>query len=178
MSICDDARKKGTEKIKAAYLPLIDEIARIIKNMQSKGLDPRKYYDAKKDQVVDLVALLNDLGKTCNDQIKELNNAVDRDCQQHIDFIQSIMDMAVVFITKGLSKVLPKHITHIDVGEIISGKPLGGDNSIFNQIRDGVFNSIGMGKNNDLRRVVSDPINTVKDSVNDALKKSGLPFRL
>lgn len=70
MSICDDARKTGTDKINAAYTPLIDEIARIIKNMQNRGLDPHKYYDPVKDQVVDLVALLADLGATRDQQLK------------------------------------------------------------------------------------------------------------
>jgi hypothetical protein len=36
MSICDDARKSGVDKINAAYNPLIEEIARIIKH--KKGL--------------------------------------------------------------------------------------------------------------------------------------------
>lgn len=178
MSLCDDARTKGTEKIVAAYTPLMDEIARIIKNMQNKGLDPTKYYDPAKDQVIDLVALLADFGSTRDSQLKQLNDKVDKDCQQTEDFLQSIVDLSVLYVTEGLSAVLPRHMTHVDVGEILAGKPLGGDNSVFNQVRGGILNGMGLGENNDLRKVTQDPVNTVKDSVNDALKQAGLPFRL
>lgn len=146
--------------------------------MQGKGLDPTKYYDPVKDQVIDLVALLADLGATRDSQLKQLNDKVDKDCQQTEDFLQSIVDLSVVYVTNGLSAVLPRHMTHVDVGEILAGKPLGGDNSVFNQVRGGILNGMGLGENNDLRKVVVDPVNTVKDSVNDALKKAGLPFRL
>lgn len=178
MSICDDARKTGTDKINAAYTPLIDEIARIIKNMQNKGLDPRKYYDPAKDQIIDLVAFLADLGASRDKQLNDLNAKVDKDCVQTQEFLQSIVDLAVLYITDGLSAVLPKHMTHVDIGEILAGKPLGGDNSVFNQVRGGILNGMGLGENNDLRKVVQDPVNTVKDAVNDALENAGLPFRL
>jgi hypothetical protein len=178
MSICDDARKQGTDKINAAYTPLIDEIARIVKNMQNKGLDPHKYYDPVKDQVIDLVAFLADLGATRDKQLKDLNQKVDKECVQTQEFLQSVVDFAVLSITGGLSAVLPKHMTHVDVGEILAGKPLGGDNSVFNQIRGGILNGMGLGENNDLRKVVQEPVNVVKNSVNDALAKAGLPFRL
>lgn len=178
MSICDDARKAGTDKIIAAYSPLIDEIARIIKNMQNKELDPHKYYDPVKDQIIDLVALLADLGTTRDEQLGKLNAKVDKDCVQIQEFIQTIVDLSVLYITEGLSAVLPRHMTHVDVGEILAGKPLGGDNSVFNQVRGGIFNAMGLGENNDLRKITVDPINTVKDSVNEALKNAGLPFKL
>lgn len=178
MSICDDARKQGTDKITAAYTPLIDEIARIIKNMLNKGLDPHKYYDPVKDQVIDLVAFVADLGALRNQQLDGLNEKVDKDCIQTQEFLQSIVDLAVLYITDGLSAVLPKHMTHVDVGEILAGKPLGGDNSIFNQIRGGILNGMGLGENNDLRKAVQDPINTVKNTVNELLEKAGFPFRL
>lgn len=178
MSLCDDARKAGTEKINAAYTPMIEEISRIIVNMQNKGLDPHKYYDAVKDQVIDLVALVSDLGSTRDQQLKDVNDKVDKDCVQTQEFIQSIVDIAVLYITDGLSAVLPRHMTHVDVGEILAGKPLGGDNSVFNQVREGIFRGIGLGENNDLRKIVQDPISTTKDSVNEALERAGLPFRL
>lgn len=178
MSICDDARKTGTDKINAAYTPLIEEIARIIKNMQDKGLDPHKFYEPAKDQVIDLVAFLADLGTTRNQQIGELNAKIDKECVQTQEFLQSIVDFAVLRVTHGLSAVLPKHMTHVDVGEILAGKPLGGDNSVFNQVRGAILNGMGIGENNDLRKAVQDPVNTIIDSVNNALKKAGLPFRL
>ncbi|PPB99856.1 hypothetical protein SOI71_14655 [Acinetobacter pittii] len=178
MSICDDARQTGIDKLNAAYTPLINEITRIIKNMQNKGLDPHKYYDPVKDQVIDLIALLSDLGVTRDQQLADLNAKIDKDCVQTMEFLQSIVDFVVLSITNGLSAVLPKHMTHIDVGEILAGKPLGGDNSVFNDVRGGILNAMALGENNDLRKVIEDPVTTAKDSVNEALEKAGLPFRL
>lgn len=178
MSKCDDARKAGVDKIKSAYTPMIEEIGKIIANMQAKGLDPHKYYDAKNDQVIDLVALLAELGATRDQQIRQVNDKVDSDCVQTEEFLQKIVDLAVVYITEGFSLILPKHMTHIDVGEILAGKPLGGDNSVFNEVRTGIFNAMGLGENNDLRKTIENPVTTVKDAVNDALEKAGLPFRL
>ncbi|EMV7410084.1 TPA: hypothetical protein ACJJXJ_005327 [Enterobacter soli] len=178
MSICDDARKSGVDKINAAYNPLIEEIARIIKNMQAKGLDPHKYYDPAKDQIIDLIALISDFGITRDKQLGDLNATVDKECVQTEEFLQKIVDLSVLYITDGFAAVLPRHMTHVDVGEILSGKPLGGDNSVFNDIRGGILNAMALGENNDLRKLAMDPIHTVKDSVNDALEKAGLPFRL
>ena len=178
MSICDDARAAGVDKVNAAFQPFIDEISTIIANMTSKGVDPTKYYDAKNNQVIDLLALLADLALQKQDQVKEVNDKVDNDCDQTVGFLQTVLDMVIAKYTKGLSLILPKHMTHIDVGQILAGKPLGGDNSIFNVVKDGVFDTLDMGENNDLRKVIDNPVTTTKTAVNKAFEKAGLPFRL
>lgn len=178
MSICDDARQAGTDKLHAAYTPLIDEITRVIRNMQKRQLDPRNYYDAANDKSIDLIAWLSDLGTTRDKQLNDLNKKIDSECVQTQEFLQHIIDLVVLYITDGFSAVLPKYVTHVDVGEILAGKPLGGDNSVFNQIRGGILNGIGLGENNDLRNLIQDPPNVIKNAVNDALEKAGLPFRL
>jgi hypothetical protein len=177
MSICDDARKSGVDKINAAYNPLIEEIARIIKNMQAKGLDPHKYYDPAKDQIIDLIALISDFGITRDKQLGDLNATVDKECVQTEEFLQKIVDLSVLYITDGFAAVLPRHMTHVDVGEILSENHLVVI-IVFSMIYEGILNAMALGENNDLRKLAMDPIHTVKDSVNDALEKAGLPFRL
>lgn len=175
---CDEYRTKGKEKVIAAHAPLIDELTKIIANMKAKGLDPTKYYDAKNDKVINLVQFVADLIAARDSQLHEVDEQVDKDCEKGIKNLQDIMDAVVARYTKGLSLILPKHISHIDVGEILSGKPLGGPNSVFNEIRDKTFDRLGMGENNDLRKAVTNPVSTTKDTVNDALKGIGFPGRL
>ena len=163
MADCNQIRNEGIKKIKAAYDPLIAYNGEIIADMRAQGLDPTKYYDAKNKQVINLVQFVQDLTKERNDDLQAIKDEVDAKClSDNEEFLQYIVDTAVIFYTDGLSVVLPKHMTHINVKEILAGKPLGGDNSVFNQIRDSIFSSVGLGENNDLRRAVEDPVNTVR----------------
>lgn len=180
MSICDDAEHEGLAKVLAAMSPLIEQTSGIIKKMTNKGLDPRKFYDAKNDEIIDLVQLLSDLVESKSNQDQAIKDKVKKDCRQTVDFIQEVVDTAVATYTLGLSRVLPAHMTHIDVGAILAGKPLGGDNSVFNQIRDEVFfKAIGIDANSALGRAVSNPFagSNLKDGVNQLLEQWGIPFR-
>lgn len=163
MGICDDARSKGIAAINAAVDPLIEDAARIIANMRAKNLDPTKFYDAKNDQTIDLVAYLADLNNLKNSKTDEVNKKVDDECQNTVDFLQTLMDTVVASLTDGLSLILPKHMSHIDVGEILAGKPFGGDNSAINQLRGGVLNALGIGENSDLYKPIVNPRKAIDD---------------
>lgn len=181
MGICSDALTEGQKRLSDGLMPLISQAAGIVQKMQAKGLDPRKFYDAKNDEVIDIVQLLADLVDTKNQKSAQLAEEVEKNCNEKIGYLQTAVDLAVAYYTLGLSEVLPKHMTHIDVEEIISGKPLGGDNSVFNVIRDEVFfNAIGIDANSPLGRAVSNPFagSNLKDGINQLLEQWGLPIRL
>jgi hypothetical protein len=174
MGICDDARKQGFEKVNAAYDPTLNELGTVIANMTKIGADPTKYYDIKNNEVVDFVAMFKDLDESKKTQIEEVDSKVTNECDQTMEFLQGILDMVISSYTRGLSVVLPKHMTHIDVEEILSGKPLGGDNSIFNEIRDKVFDFVQIDKDNDLRKIISNPAGEAKDFINDVIRGLGI----
>ncbi len=178
MSNCDAALSQGIEKTNAAFDPLINENLRVIANMKGKGLDPTKYYDAAHDQVIDLLALTADFAAQRDSQIAEIRKEVEQKCDGTTQFIQSIVDLAVARYTKDLSIILPRHMTHIDVNEILKGHLLGGPNSVFNEVKNSVYGAMGMGENNDLRKTIDHPVDTAKDAVNNVLSQLGLPFRL
>jgi hypothetical protein len=46
---------------------------------------------------------------------------------------QFIADAMMVDLTGGLSLILPKHMTHVDMGEVLSGDIGGGENSVFHR---------------------------------------------
>lgn len=178
MGICEDAKKQALDKVAAAYDPALKDLGIVIHNMEEKGLDPTRFYDAKNDQVINLVGMAKDLADLKLSQEAEIGEKVKNECNDSIEFLQVLMDSVVAKYTAGLSTILPKHMTHIDVGEILGGKPLGGDNSIFNVVREQLFTALGLGENNDLRKFVQDPVANAKSAVNDTLKKWGIPVRL
>jgi hypothetical protein len=179
MSVCDDARQKGLELTNAQFDPLISEVAKIVENMKKKGLDPTKYYDAKNDEIIDMVAMLVDLAGKKNGQIAAVNEKVDKECTGQFEILQGVVDLAVASYTGGLSLILPKHMTHIDVAEILSGKPLGGEKSVFNQIRDQVlWNGLGLSENNDLRKLLANPIGTTTEGLNGFFERNNIHVRI
>ena len=181
MGFCNDALEAGQKKLEAAMSPLIEQSAGIVQKMHAKGLDPRKFYDAKNDAVIDMVQLLADLVDSKNTKSNEIKKEVDKNCKEVVEYIQEVVDFAVTCYTYGLSEVLPKHMTHIDVEEILGGRPLGGDNSVFNVIRDQVFfKAIGIDADSPLGRAVSNPFggSNLKDGVNQLLEQWGIPIRL
>jgi hypothetical protein len=57
--------------------------------------------------------------------------------------MQDVTDAGVTIALLGLNKLLPERMTHIEIGEILAGKPLGGDGALIPHFRDqllGVFN--------------------------------------
>lgn len=106
-------------------------------------------YGAQTAEIRDAMAFLESQGKTngplyqslsqalnnANGQLQNLGQqAVQKgvgDCRSNIAPVQNIVDGSVAYFTGGLSLVLPKQMTHIDMGEVLSGNILGGDNSFF-----------------------------------------------
>jgi len=174
MGICDDARNKGIDTVNEALDPLINDAVTIIAHMRARNppLDPTQYYDAQSDRTIDLVAYVADLNQMKADQTQEVNDKVDSDCQGTVDFLQTITDFTVSGLTLGISDLLPRHMSHIDVGEILGGKPLGGPNSALNQLRDGILNGIGIGPTSDL----GGPIVNPRRAVEAFLKNFGIHF--
>jgi hypothetical protein len=58
------------------------------------------------------------------------------------------MDSAVGVYTAGLSRAFPKKTFHVDVSEIMMGKPLGGPNAAVPKFREQVLKMLGANKRN------------------------------
>ncbi len=55
---------------------------------------------------------------------------------------QDATDAAVTIATGGLNKLLPERMTHIEIGEILAGKPLGGDGGLVPHFRDQLLGAL------------------------------------
>ncbi|MBB5636243.1 hypothetical protein HDF26_003299 [Pedobacter cryoconitis] len=160
---CDKAYQEGAKKVGEYYKPILDENNRIINNMSAKGLDPKQYYDAKNDQIINLVAFQTDIQSKITAQINDLRAEVDEKCGKIVDILQFALDSAIGYYTDGITLILPKHMTHIDMAEILKGNIAGGENSFVNEVKNKLYSSMGMGENNDLRKLLDTPVDAVKD---------------
>jgi hypothetical protein len=70
------------------------------------------------------------------------------ECYAGLRPVQEIVNQIVELYTGGLSKSLPEKMTRVDISEIMAGKPLGGPNAAVPQVREFLFNSLGMKKDN------------------------------
>lgn len=165
MSTCEKIKAEGIKTIKNAYDPIIAEYVRIIENMRQAGADPTRWYNPATNQVINLVKLVEDITRERNDDLNDMRQKIDDECYEPNEAaLQQITDLAVTWFTNGLALVLPEHMTHIDIREILDGKPLGGENSVFNVAKETMFDAVGIGKNHELRKITDTPIQTIEDT--------------
>ncbi len=187
--VCADAKTQGDQQIVAGFQPFIDEFTTIVANIDKQNknpapgqpkIDPRHVYDPTHNQWNDILQLLNDTINQKQIALQNFDKKVSAGCltPQTQAFLQTMLDAAAAYLTDGLSLALPAKATHVDFNQILQGKPLGGPNSAINAARDAVFNGLGIGPNNDLRKAASDPINKTKETVNSILHKAGLKVSL
>jgi hypothetical protein len=98
-------------------------------------------------------------------QKAEVSNVIDdaaTGCSNDLKPYQDATDAAVAIATGGLSKLLPERMTHIEIGEILAGKPFGGDGALVPHFREQVLGAVGLKHDNGLiTNVVRDPIRCV-----------------
>jgi hypothetical protein len=175
MSTCDEALEAALEKSREFYEPIITETATVVVNMQEQGADPTKQYDHKSGKVVNYVQLLKDLSAQAEadaehlvkdaEKCKETTN--DNDASSAEKFLQTMVDSAVAYYTGGLSLILPKHFTHISANDILEGRLFGGPNSVVQGVTGVIFDSLGMGRSNDLRKIVENPVKVIAKVIPD-----------
>jgi hypothetical protein len=73
----------------------------------------------------------------------EIDKAASK-CANDLKPLQDAADGAVTLATGGLNKLLPERMTHIEIGEIIAGKPLGGEGALVPHFREQILGAIGL----------------------------------
>lgn len=186
MADCKKFKEEQLEIAKSNWKKTIDDVAIYIEDQKSKGLDPEKFNPGPGKPLVNLLNLAIDYAKERDKQLEDIANDVDKECKEDIvEIVQSLVDIAIARYSKGISLILPKHMTHIDVKEIFDGKPFGGDNSIVNQARGALMRGLSIDENSDLGKVIINPAATVantaenaKSEINKGLENLGIPIRL
>jgi hypothetical protein len=78
-------------------------------------------------------------------------------CDQKYALPQAVVDGVIAYYTVGLSRLLPQRVTHVDVSQIMSGKPLGGPNAAVPKFREQALAAVGGGGNGTVANVIRDP---------------------
>lgn len=80
-------------------------------------------------------------------------------CLEAVTPINKVVNFAIqataLVATAGLSTVLPEKSLYVDMGEVLHGKPLGGDEAIIPKARDQVLE--GLGIRGDAAKIIKDP---------------------
>lgn len=176
MADCNKIKRDGVKNLVDYYNGNISDVALLIEDYEKKGLDPTKFNPGVGKDLVNLIQLVEDFEKQKLKDISEFEKEVDENCSSDTEaLLQSVVDYYTEAVlakyTKGLSLILPKHMKHIDVKEILDGKPLGGKNSMVNKFRDDVLKNLGLGDNNDITKIVKDPVKQTKKIIEKIIPK-------
>jgi len=175
MANCKKIKDDAINEINTSYNTIISSVAINIEDYRKKGLDPRKYNPGPGKPLVDLIALTDELNERKKQNIRDISKKVDEEClNDNEETLQTLVDLAVIWVTDGISTILPKHMTHIDVKEILNGKPLGGKNSVVNKLRDDMLDKLGLDEKNDITIAIKDPVKTTTKVVKDILSNVGI----
>jgi len=92
---------------------------------------------------------------------KQIDDAA-ASCTKDLKPFQDATDTLVTSSTLGLSGLLPKHMTHVEIGEILAGKPFGGDGGLVPHFREQVLTAVGLsGNNGEIVKLIRDPVRTI-----------------
>lgn len=163
---CDEARAAANGAIDSQYTPVYTELDTRIQQITAAGHDPTKFPYFDKDnklQTVNLTTFKQDLKTQEAKDKNQANDKIKNECDKQLQPIQDVVNVAMTIATLGIANVLPKHMTNVDVSQIISGKPFGGDSALIPKMRDDALNALGIGgKNNDIGKVIRDPVRVVR----------------
>jgi hypothetical protein len=159
---CDEASASAQSNVDQIYVPKIDLWIKVSKALQDKGLDPRKYPVVMPDgsvEILDLIDVVDKLAKQRVEAYQQITTATN-DCNNNIQPYQKILDVAVTFVTGGLSSVLPPAMSKVDASQILSGYPLGGAGALIPKLREDLLKGLGVG--GDLGCLIRDPLRAAR----------------
>jgi vacuolar-type H+-ATPase subunit E/Vma4 len=161
------AIQKGIEQIEMVFSPLINAVDIQIGKLEKANLDPTNYYDLEEDEHINYVEIrkiyVTEKEKAITSYLAEMD--------KEIIALENTPEGAeappvswekVVFV---IIKYALQNGIRIKVGNVEwdSQKPLGGEGSVFDDLRNVAMKSIGIDPESDLGKIIKDPINSAKD---------------
>ena len=117
---CDEARIAAHNTVMNKYNKLLSELDARIARAKTDGVDPANspYRDQdERPRSVDMIALRADLQTQEARDAGRADKQAARDCADSSEPIQDIVKRSEVLATRGISLVLPKHLTNIDLSQ-------------------------------------------------------------
>ena len=111
--------------------------------VKEAGLDPARYVVLFEGEEVTLVQKANNLVVRYRSEMAQAAGE-EEGCASAVAPADTVVNGAVkayaIWATYGLALLLPDRMTNIDVGEIMHGKPLGGDGALIPHAREQLLN--------------------------------------
>jgi hypothetical protein len=141
-AFCDAQVASYRGELDAKVSPVIGEIDKNIDGLRKGGNNPDNIAIKTQDgSFVTLPQLRDRILSQKAEASREIDEAANK-CTSDLKPLQDVTDAGVTIATGGLNKLLPERMTHIEIGEILNGRPFGGDGGLVPHFRDqllGVF---------------------------------------
>jgi hypothetical protein len=161
---CRKAEASAFQTVNAAFGPKIDLLLKLGKVLQDKGTDPRKYPIVKSNgtfENIDLVKAVSNLAFENANAVKQIHDAA-VDCTKTLSGPERISALAAFFSTERLASVWPSQLAHIDISEMMSGQPLGGQTALVPKARDEIVRELNIG--GETANIIRDPLRCFFDN--------------
>lgn len=161
-AFCDAKVAPYRGELSEKVTPIIAEIDMNIEEIRSRGSNPDNIAVKGQDGTfVTLPQLRDRILSQKTAASREIDDAANK-CSSDLKPLQDVTDAGVTIATGGLNKLLPERMTHIEIGEILAGKPLGGDGALVPNLREQIFAGLGLAKDNGfVTTLVRDPIHAI-----------------
>jgi hypothetical protein len=143
-NFCDAKLATYRGELDAKVAPVLIEIDANIENIRKSGGDPEKIAVKMDNGSFKTLPEIRAMIISQKDEVSQQIDKAASDCSSDLKPFQDVIDAAVTAATGGLNKILPERMTHIEIGEILGGKPFGGDGAIVPHLREQVLGMLGL----------------------------------
>lgn len=176
-----EALIKGVNKIEELFNPLILSAEVYLGMLEEANVDPSKYFSLQENRFVNYYKRRDELIKQRDLAIRKLEVEVALQKEKISQAEASAQtpegepsssweEIAILII-----KEVVKNGVKIKVGDVEwdSEKPLGGEGSIFDELRDGTFKLMGIDPNSELASILKDPFNKLGGAIDNVNNEIG-----
>jgi hypothetical protein len=139
-NFCNAQTAHYREELDGKTAPVFKEINQTIEEMRQHGTDPEdirfKTFDGSFKSLPEILRALTDQKAA---MAKEIDAVADK-CAGELKPYQDATEAAVSIAFGGLDKLLPTRMTHVEIGEILAGKPFGGEGGVVPHLRNQLLN--------------------------------------
>jgi hypothetical protein len=154
---CVKQYSASTAATQAQYSPQIEAVYAEIKKVQDAGLDPARYLVPFDGELVTLYQKANNIVVRYRGAMAEASGE-QKGCAAVVAPANIVVNGGIkayaIWATYGLALLLPDRMTNVDVGEILHGKPLGGENAAIPKLREALLG----GDRGTIANIIRDPI--------------------
>lgn len=158
----------GVKKIEEFFGPLILSCEVFIGMLEENNQDPSDYFNIHEGQRVNFYKRRDELMAQREEAVKDLELKIAHQRERLKEVEQQEGESAWEEIAIAVIQELVKDGVKIKVGDIEwdSSKPLGGEGSVFDDLRNGTFLALGIDPDSALADILRDPFNKLSEVEN------------